>query len=156
MNPDAAVSHRLLRAIDPSWPGWRRATWHGENLLVVLALAAMMMLPVVEIVLRSVFRTGISGSSSIVQHLTLIVGMLGGALAAREGRLLRSVPGANPAEGKAEAEAHILSSAFAARITVFLCLASFQYVMAVRPLGKILVYGIPVWVIQLFCHSVSD
>ena len=58
--------------------GWRwlRAS---ENLFLVVPLAAMLLLPVLEILMRTIFKTGISGSSAIVQHLTLIVGMLGGA-----------------------------------------------------------------------------
>ena len=122
----------------------------GENLVLVAALAAMLLLPVTEILLRQVFKTGISGSSAIVQHLTLIVGMLGGAIAARDGRLLALSPVQTLLTGRARAAAKIFSSGFAAAICFFLCLASMQYVLEVKPLGKILVYGIPVWVIQLF------
>ncbi len=122
----------------------------GENLVLVTALAAMLLLPVTEILLRQVFKTGISGSSAIVQHLTLIVGMLGGAIAARDGRLLALSPVQTLLTGRARAAAKIFSSGFAAAICFFLCLASMQYVLEVKPLGKILVYGIPVWVIQLF------
>jgi tripartite ATP-independent transporter DctM subunit len=121
----------------------------GENLLLVVPLAAMLLLPVVEILLRMVFKTGISGSSAIVQHLTLIVGMLGGAIAARDHRLLALSPVQTLLKGRARASAQIFSSAFAAAITFFLFLASLQYVLGMRPLGRILVYGIPVWVIQL-------
>jgi C4-dicarboxylate transporter, DctM subunit len=109
----------------------------------------MMLLPVTEIVLRSVFHTGINGSSAIVQHLTLIVGMFGGALAAREGRLLALSPAQTLLKGRAKFAARIFSNGFAAAITFFLCVASVLYVQDVKPLGKILVYGIPVWVIQL-------
>ena len=67
----------------------RTGVWHqSENLLMTLALTVMVALPVIEIILRAGWTAGLSGSSSIVQHLTLVVGMLGGALAAREGRLL--------------------------------------------------------------------
>jgi C4-dicarboxylate transporter, DctM subunit len=118
--------------------------------MLVIPLAAMMLLPVVEIVLRSVFKTGISGSSSIVQHLTLIVGMLGGAIAAREGRLLALAPSQTLLKGRVKMAAQVLSSGVAAAVSGFLCTASWQYVQAIKPLGKILVYGIPVWVIQLF------
>ena len=82
--------------------GWRRWLRQGENLLVVISLAAMMLLPVVEILLRAIFKTGLSGSSSIVQHLTLIVGMLGGAIAARDGRLLALSPVQTLLKGKAD------------------------------------------------------
>jgi tripartite ATP-independent transporter DctM subunit len=127
---------------------WRLAR-EGENLLLVTALAAMLLLPVTEILLRRVFKTDISGSSLIVQHLTLIVGMLGGAIAARDGRLLALSPVQRLLSGRARVAAQVFSSGFAAAICFFLCLASMQYVLEVRPLGRILVYGIPVWVIQL-------
>src|SRR6266478_2728263 len=129
--------------------GWRRLLCQGENLLVVISLAAMMLLPVIEILSRAIFKTGLSGSSAIVQHLTLIVGMLGGAIAARDGRLLALSPVQTLLKGKAKISAQIFSGGFAAAISFFLCFASLQYVKAVKPLGKILVYGIPVWVIQL-------
>jgi len=127
---------------------WRVAA-EGENLLLVLALAAMLLLPVVEIILRHVFNTDISGSSAIVQHLCLIVGMLGGAVAARNRRLLALSPVQALLKGRARVAAQVFSSGFAAAICFFLCVASIKYVLAMKPLGKILVYGIPVWVIQL-------
>jgi tripartite ATP-independent transporter DctM subunit len=130
--------------------GALRLACQGENLLLVVALAAMLLLPVTEILLRQVLKTGVSGSSAIVQHLTLIVGMLGGAIAARDGRLLALSPVQTLLKGRARAAAKIFSSGFAAAICFFLCLASMQYVLEMKPLGKILVYGIPVWVIQLF------
>lgn len=68
--------------------GWRGGLRNGENLLVSLALAALVLLPLGEIVLRKVFQAGISGATAFEQHLTLLIGLLGGALAAREGRLL--------------------------------------------------------------------
>jgi tripartite ATP-independent transporter DctM subunit len=125
-------------------------TYHGENSFIIVALSAMMLLPVVEILLRWVFKVGISGSSAIVQHLTLIVGMLGGAIAARDGRLLALSPAQTLLKGRAKIAAQIFSNAFAAAICSFLCKASYLYAIdAIRPLGKILVYGIPIWAIQL-------
>src|SRR4051812_9437366 len=128
--------------------GWRFIR-EGENSLLVIPLAAMLLLPVVEIILRMVFKTGISGSSAIVQHLTLIVGMFGGAIAARDQRLLALSPVQTLLKGKLKIAAQIFSSGVAAAISLFLCLASYEYVTDLRPLGKILVYGIPVWVVQL-------
>ena len=58
--------------------GWRRLLWRGENLLVVISLAAMMLLPVIEILLRAIFKTGLSGSSAIVQFHPWLLG--GGSL----------------------------------------------------------------------------
>src|SRR5262245_29670706 len=142
-----------LAPADPnaaSQPGWRRLVRQSENLLVVVALGAMMVLPVCEILLRKFFNTGLSGSSAIVQHLTLIVGMLGGAIAAREDRLLALSPAQTLLKGRAKSAARIASHTIAVAITSFLCVAGYQYAMAMRPLGKILVYGIPVWTLLLF------
>jgi C4-dicarboxylate transporter DctM subunit len=149
MNGDAVIAHKAATTGGQPRAAWLRVLRHGENSLIVAALAAMMLLPVVEIGLRLVFKTGISGSSTIVQHLTLIVGMLGGAIAARDGRLLALSPAQTLLKGRWKSAAQTFSSGFAAAITFFLCVASARYVMAMQPLGKILVYGIPVWTIQL-------
>lgn len=148
-------SGKVVTSALPGWSElttrsrWQRVLCHSENLLLVVPLAAMLLLPVVEILLRTVFKTGVSGSSAIVQHLTLIVGMLGGAVAARDRRLLALSPVQALLQGRAKAAARIFGSSFAAAITFVLFLASLQYVLAMKPLGKVLVYGIPVWVIQL-------
>ncbi|MGO8675557.1 MAG: TRAP transporter large permease subunit [Limisphaerales bacterium] len=137
-------------SIDQS-PGNSRSGWarQAENVLLIAPLCAMMLLPVLEIILRRVFKTGISGSSTIVQHLTLIVGMVGGAVAAREERLLALSPAQTLLKGWTKTAARIFSGGFAAAISAFLCVASLQYVLDMRPLGDVLVYGIRVWVVQL-------
>jgi C4-dicarboxylate transporter, DctM subunit len=150
MSGEVVGGHGIAGAPGAALPRWRRLTRQGENLFIVAALAAMMTLPVMEILLRAVFNTGISGSSAIVQHLTLIVGMLGGAIAARDGRLLALSPAQTLLKGRAKTAAQIFSSAFAAAISFCLCVASYHYAIdAIRPLGKTLVYGIPIWAIQL-------
>ena len=143
--PGPETNGASLAKLSPAARGLRGV----ENGLLVASLTAMLLLPVAELLLRRLFHTGISGSSAIVQHLTLIVGMIGGAIAAREGRLLALSPVQMLLKGRALAAAQIVSGGFAVTITAFLCVASAQYVLALRPLGKILVYGIPVWVIQL-------
>jgi C4-dicarboxylate transporter DctM subunit len=150
MNSGASSENALQSAAPLANAGaLRRVLRSCENGLLILPLSAMLLLPVLEIVLRKLAGRGISGSSTIVQHLTLVVGMVGGAVAAREGRLLALSPAQRFLAGRALATAQILSGAIAGAISFFLCMASAQYVMDVRPLGKILVYGIPVWVVQL-------
>ncbi|MBI4662784.1 MAG: TRAP transporter large permease subunit [Verrucomicrobia bacterium] len=134
------------KAESKGWLGRLRGT---ENLVLSLSLAAMVILPLAEICLRKAFHTGISGASAFLQHFTLIVGLLGGALAAREGRLLALSTLTNFLKGRWKALAQILSGSFAAAISVFLCVASLQFVLTEKDGGKILAYGIPIWVIQL-------
>ena len=133
----------------PAGDGWRRWLREVENLLVALALAALVLLPLGEIVLRKLFQTGISGATTFQQHLTLLIGLLGGALAAREHRLLTLSTLIDVLKGQGRVFARVFSSAFAAGISVFLCVAAAQLVQAEREAGKILAYGIPVWTIQL-------
>ena len=133
----------------PAGDGWRRWLREVENLLVSLALAALVLLPLGEIVLRKLFQTGISGATAFQQHLTLLIGLLGGALAAREGRLLTLSTLMDFLKGQGQAFARVFSSAFAAGISVFLCVAAAQLVQTEKEAGKILAYGIPLWTIQL-------
>jgi len=119
----------------------------SENLLMTLALTVMVALPVLEIILRAGWSTGLAGSSSIVQHFTLIVGMLGGALAARESRLLSlSTAAFLPASWKIHTQ--WFSQSFAAAITLLLCIAGIQFVQAEREAGSDFLPGIPLWIIQ--------
>jgi tripartite ATP-independent transporter DctM subunit len=132
----------------PAGDGWRRWLREVENLLVSLALAALVLLPLVEIVLRKVFQTGISGATAFQQHLTLLIGLLGGMLAARERRLLTLSTLVDILKGQGQVFARVFSGAFAAGISMFLCVAAAQLVQTEKEAGKILAYGIPLWTIQ--------
>jgi C4-dicarboxylate transporter, DctM subunit len=123
---------------------------HGaEDAFLTLALLATMILPLAEIFLRTLFKVGISGATSIVQQLTLVVGMAGGAIAAREGRLLALAGDALFPAGRIRSALRILSFAVGAAVTSVLFWASGQFVRSEVGSGKILVYGIPLWVVQL-------
>src|SRR6266478_7336424 len=126
-----------------------RWLWDTENLLLPLALAALMLLPLLEIVGRKIFHGGVSGEAAFEQHLVLIIGLLGGMFAARDRRLLALSTLTTFLKGRWQGFARGFSSAFAAGITVFLCLAAWQLVQSERSGGKLLAYGIPVWTVQL-------
>jgi C4-dicarboxylate transporter DctM subunit len=132
----------------PPARGFRRILRECENWTVALVLAVLVLLPLLEILLRR-FGTGISGSIVFVQHATLFVGMLGGALAARENRLLALSPITSLLKGKARSAAAVAANSFAAAITVFLCYASIQFLLTEKESPKILAYGIPSWVLEL-------
>ena len=68
--------------------GWRSTLRTAENLVITVVLLAMMLVPIINSLLRKFFDTGITGASVITQSLVLVVGMLGGAAAARDNRLL--------------------------------------------------------------------
>ena len=132
-----------------SRPAWVRWFCSGENGLLALVLAGILLLPLFEVVLRKLTNVGIKGSSAFVQHLTLLVGVLGGAIAARERRLLTLSSLPNLLKGNWKSAAVIFSRAIAAGISAALCLAGWQFVES-EPAGKILAYGIPYRAFQIF------
>src|SRR5262245_10804556 len=101
-------------------PSRWRWLWELENLVVALTLAALMLLPLIEIIGRKVFH-GLSGAAALQQHLVLIIGLLGGMFAARDRRLLALSTLTNYLKGGWQTFARVFSSAFASGVTVFLC-----------------------------------
>src|SRR2546427_2900162 len=71
-----------------------------EDFVATIAAIGIMVLPLAEIVLRRFFSTGIPGAAPFTAHLTLILGMAGAAIAAREGKLLALATGTMMPEGR--------------------------------------------------------
>ena len=130
-------------------PRWVRLLCSGEDLTVVFTLAAMMLLPVIEILLRKFFHGGVPASSTMVQHLVLAVGMLGGAIAARENRLLAMSATAQWLKGGLLIASRVVGFGFGAAVSALLCTSSWEFVQSQRSLGKIFAYGLPLWIVQL-------
>jgi len=119
-----------------------------ENAFLSLVFVFLVVLPLAEIVLRATAGIGFQGSSSLVQHLTFAVGILGAAVAAREDRLL-GFSAAALLEGPAARVARLVGHAVASAASAMLALASAQFVQVERAAGRILAYDVPVWVVEL-------
>lgn len=118
-----------------------------EETGLTIILGAMILLPVVEIALRIFGRSGIAASSAIVQHCTLLVSMAGAALASRDGRLLSM--GASGFLPKTVARnAAAFAQAGGAAIAAILCAASARFVATEYASGRVLAWGIPVWIVE--------
>ena len=133
----------------PVLTGWRRGLRDTENIGVTCALFVMMLLPVVEIVLRKTHHAGIAGAPLIVQQFTFIVGMLGGAIAARDGRLLALSALTSVVHGRVKTAMIVFSQSFAAAVTAFLCVASVIFVNDMRQTADVIAFGIKTWHVQL-------
>src|SRR6185503_3605556 len=118
-----------------------------ENYFVVVPLALCALLPLTEIILRR-FHSGVSGSILFVQNFTLIIGMAGAAIAARDGRLLSFSSVSSFLKGRTKTCARVLSSGVSAALCAFLCLASVQFVISEKTAGDKLAYGIPNWIVE--------
>jgi C4-dicarboxylate transporter DctM subunit len=149
MTGELVPSASCLEPVRPAPAPWKAWLKSAENAVVSLALFVMVLIPLAESFLRRTFHVGISSSTSIVQHMVLVVGMLGGAIAARDGRLLSlSTFGETSLRGRARTVARIFASGVSATVSAFLSLAAYQFVATEREVGKILAYGVPVWVVE--------
>ncbi len=132
---------------EDSLPRGRAA--RAEEWLLAAALAAMTILPLLPIPLRALLHVQIKGQTAIVQHLTLVVAMLGAAIAARDGRLLSLAAVGLLPRGRWLAAGKLFAAAVAAAVGAWLCVAGVRFVLAERAAGAPLAYGVPAWVVQL-------
>src|SRR5262249_52015723 len=85
----------------------------------------------------------------IVSALTLWLGMLGAAVAAREGKLLTLATGEFLPKGAIGNAAHIFAATVGAMISTVLCLAAVALLRSDRTAGAMLTEYIPVWVADI-------
>ncbi|MEO6244590.1 MAG: TRAP transporter large permease subunit [Opitutaceae bacterium] len=142
-HPGASASSPHSRA--PASSCWRAT----EEVVLALALGAMVLLPLVEIFLRKVYHTGLAGSSTLVQHLVLFVSMAGSALATREDRLIAFSTVPTLLKGVSAARARWFSYTVAAAVAGALSAASAQFVAVERAAARPFLFGIPLWTIEL-------
>jgi tripartite ATP-independent transporter DctM subunit len=109
----------------------------------------MVVLPLAEIVGRAAFGVGIPASGPIVQNLTLWVGFLGAAIAARENELLSLATGDLLPKGRPREVAKLIASTVAAAVSAMLARASAELVLLERDGSMEIGAGIPVWIVQL-------
>ena len=74
--------------------------------------------------------------------------MIGGAIAAREARLLSLSTVTAFLKARWKAAARFFSGAVAAALTIVLLIASVKFVLQQREAGNILAYGVPIWIAQ--------
>lgn len=120
-----------------------------DERLSALALALMVVIPVVEIALRPALGAGIENAPVLVQHLGLVLAMFGAVAAERHGHLttlgssLGQVGGA-----RTRAAVQAFASGSAAVISGLLALASWRFLSSEIPAAQPLAYGVPVWWVQ--------
>ena len=120
-----------------------------ENIVASLTLFGIMLLPLAEIGSRRFLHAAIPGSSAIVSALTLWLGLLGAAIAARDGKLLTLATGEFLPKGPIGAAAHTFAAAIGALVATVFGLAGVALVRSDRAAGSMLTEAIPVWVADL-------
>ena len=100
----------------------------AENLLVGVVFLALALFPVIEIVLRTFFGTGIPGTSGYVQNLTLWIGFIGAAIASRERRHLNLSTGLVTLTARIRAVTTPVSAIISTAVAAGLFWASVEFV----------------------------
>ena len=133
----------------PRWGTPLRLAAETEDLIASLAALGIMILPLSEVVLRRFFNTGIPGAASFTAHLTLVVGLIGAAIAAREGKLLALATGTMLPEGRSRHVAGIVAAFVAALVTTILALGGVRLLQVHREAGREIALGVPIWAADL-------
>jgi C4-dicarboxylate transporter DctM subunit len=120
-----------------------------ENRVASLALGGIMLIPLVEIISRKFFLTAIPGAAAYAATLTLWLGMLGAAIAARQGKLLTLATGEFLPKGRISAVAHVFAGAVGAMIATMLTMGAIVLVQSDRLAGDEISAGFPKWVADL-------
>ena len=120
-----------------------------EDGVVTLAALGVIVLPLAEVVLRRLFGTGIPGAAPFTSHLTLVVGLVGAAIAAREGKLLALATGTLLPEGWLRDVAKVISALVGSLVSTVLAVGGVRLLQVHREAAKPIALGIPVWIVDL-------
>jgi tripartite ATP-independent transporter DctM subunit len=114
-----------------------RFVHRAEDALLAAALAALLLLGV-----ASAWRS-FANTDELIRHLTLLVGMLGGMMAAREGRLLAigTIAQAMPARVRPVIE--VFTGLVGATVAALLTLAAWLFVREEAAMSSLLAFGVP-------------
>src|SRR4051794_20479991 len=123
--------------------------FQAENRIASVALGGLMVLPLLQIAARRFLHAAIPGEAAIVSTLTLWLGMLGAAIAARDGKLLTLATGEFLPKGRVGAMAHLFGGAVGALIATILAAGAVALVQSDRVAGDMLTPQIPVWAADL-------
>jgi tripartite ATP-independent transporter DctM subunit len=121
----------------------------AEDGVATLAALGVIVLPLAEVVLRQFFGTGIPGGAPFTSHLTLIVGLAGAAIAAREGKLLAMATGTLLTEGRLRDAARVIAALVGSMVSTVLALGGLRLLQVHYEAAKRIALGVPVWVVDL-------
>lgn len=121
----------------------------SEDGLAAVAALGVILLPLADIVLLRLFDSSVPGAALFTTHLTLIVGLAGAAIAARDGKLLSLATGALLPEGAVRNAAGVIAALVGSAVATVLAFGGVRLLQVHREAEKPLALGIPVWVVDL-------
>jgi C4-dicarboxylate transporter, DctM subunit len=123
--------------------------WRAENAVATLVAFGLILLPLIEIVARTVFSTGVPGAGPFTNHLALWVAMLGAAIATRDDKLLALATGGFIPEGRWRQAARVASAAIGSAVAALLAMGAVEYIRVRYVSARELAAGVPEWITEL-------
>jgi tripartite ATP-independent transporter DctM subunit len=120
----------------------------AEQWLIALVLFAMLAIPLADRAF-TLLGSGFARSNALVTHLTLILTLLGGLLAARARRLIATPVLLDRLPLGVRRWAAAFGQGMAAAIAIRLAYAGWQFAVSERHSGGELVPGVPLWAIEM-------
>jgi TRAP-type C4-dicarboxylate transport system permease large subunit len=133
----------------PKLLGWLRRLGWIDAAVASAALVLMALIPLVEILARPLLGSGVENAPVLVQHLGLVMAMVGALAAERHGHLTTLGSGlVSLTSGPRRLAVLAFAHASAALICGLLAQASWTFVASEIPAARALAYGLPVWWVQ--------
>jgi len=117
-----------------------------ETVLLVVFLGIMVVLAFTQVVLRNAFGTGLIWGDTLVRHMVLWAGFIGGALAAFEGRHISMDALTKFLSPRVRTAAEVLTNLFATVVCYYLTAASWTFLTAEMESGGEFILSLPGWV----------
>jgi TRAP-type C4-dicarboxylate transport system permease small subunit len=117
----------------------------AETVLLVIFLGTMVLLAFAQVVLRNLFGTGLMWGDTIVRHMVLWAGFVGGALAAFEGRHISIDALTKYLPVRVKHGSAAVTNLFAAVVCYYLTSASWTFLTAEMESSGEFVLGLPGW-----------
>ena len=137
------------------WSDWLKSLGQADIWVASAALVLMMVIPIIEIGMRPVLGQGVENASVLVQHLGLVLAMLGALAGERNGHLTTLGGGSMATNSDPtlvptlwQRSVPSFANLSAALVCGLLTWASWRFVASEIEAAHGLAYGIPVWWVQ--------
>jgi TRAP-type C4-dicarboxylate transport system permease small subunit len=130
---------KFLRSLD-------RLLAKTETIVLVIFLGSMVLLAFLQVVLRNVFGTGMVWADTLVRHLLLWAGFVGGAIAAFEGRHISIDALTKYLPQRWKHIAGVTTNLFGAFVCYYLADAGLTFVRSELEAGGEFLFGLPGYV----------
>jgi TRAP-type C4-dicarboxylate transport system permease small subunit len=117
-----------------------------EESVLGIFLVIMILLACVQILLRTVFSSGLSWADPLLRYLVLWSGLLGAAMATSQGKHIALDIISFLVPKSLHAWLHVLTDLFSATVAAFLTWAAYLFIRSEMEFGNTQLLSIPSWV----------